>query len=383
MPIEIRMPQPAPDIDEADLIDWLVEPGAEIALGEPIVEIETDKSTLEVEAPAAGILCEITVASGSLGVPVGTVLGLIEARAEDSVPESEPRPPAAPALPATPPSATRPATNRAESSTGGSLPLPDSPGSGASAPPVPRSTALARRLAERAGIEIDRMRGSGSHGRVTRADIERKTPPPGTGPLEPYLRLEADCQASALLRILASIEENSGGTRIPLEVVILRATALGLRNAPEIAQASGAEAGAPRDASVDIALLNAGTPGEGRRIREANRKGLAALSAELEAPDPEPETTGDSESDAAEFVVIHLDIPGVNRHWPVPRPGAHVTVGSAPPRRQPVAQGESVGVGDVLTLTLCADPSKIEAAAAARLLVGIRRFIERPLEMAL
>jgi pyruvate dehydrogenase E2 component (dihydrolipoamide acetyltransferase) len=383
MPIEIRMPQPAPDIDEVDLIDWLVEPGAEVALGEPIVEIETDKSTLEVEAPAAGILSEITVASGSLGVPVGAVIGLIEARAEESVPGSEPRPAAEPARPATPPPAAGPTTNPSESATVGAVPSPDSSDSGASAPPASRSTALARRLAERAGIEIDRVRGSGSHGRVTRADIEQKIPAPGAGPLEPYLRLEADCQASALLRILASIEENSGGTRIPLEAVILRAAALALRNAPEIAQASGGEVAASGDPPVDIALLNAGTPGDGRQIREADRKGLAILAAELEALDPEPETTDGSESDTSEFAVIHLDIPGVNRHWPVPRPGARVTVGTAPPRRQPVAQGESVGVGDVLTLTLCADTREIEAAAAARLLAAIRRFIEQPLEMAL
>jgi pyruvate dehydrogenase E2 component (dihydrolipoamide acetyltransferase) len=129
--------------------------------------------------------------------------------------------------------------------------------------------------------------------------------------------------------------------------------------------------------------LNAGKPGDGRQIRKADRKGLATLSAEWEALDPEPETTGGSESDTSGFDVIHLDIPGVNRHWPVPRRGARVTVGTAPPRRQPVAQGESVGVGDVLTLTLCADTREIEAAAAARLLAAIRRFIEHPLEMAL
>ena len=83
MPIEIRMPRPAPEIEEADLIAWLVEPGAEIALGDPILEIETEKSTLEIESPCAGQLQEILVPPGSLSVPVGTLLGLAASKRTD------------------------------------------------------------------------------------------------------------------------------------------------------------------------------------------------------------------------------------------------------------------------------------------------------------
>jgi len=374
MHVEIRMPQPAPDVDAVDLIDWLVELGAEIALGEPIIEIETEKSTLEVEAPATGILSEISVASGSLGVPVGTVLGQIEAREQDSAPGSDPNPSAEPHPVPTPP----PVSPNPSPAASPAPPL----GSDASAPPVPPSTALARRLAERAGIEIGGVRGSGSHGRVTRADIERKIPAPTTDALETHLRLEADCQASALLGILADIEKNSGGTQIPLEVVILRATALALRNAPESSEVSEAEA--LSRASVDIALFKAETPGYGRQVREVDRKGLAALSAELEAPFAgSAEASDGSDPKTSEFVVVHIDTPGVNRHWPIPLPGAHVTVGTTAPRREPVVRAESVGVGDVLTLTLSADPNEVEAAEASRLLAAIRRFIEHPLEMAL
>ena len=387
MHVEIRMPQPAPDVDAVDLIDWLVDPGAEIALGEPIIEIETEKSTLEVEAPAAGILSEIAVASGSLGVPVGTVLGRIEAREQDSVPGSEaphPDPTPLPVVPDTAPLPVVPDTAPLPVAPGPS-PAPStapSPGSDASAPPVPPSTALARRLAERAGIEIGGVRGSGSHGRVTRADIERKISAPTPDALETHLRLEADCQASALLGILSGIEKNSGGTQIPLEAVILRATALALRNAPESTEVSEAEA--LSRASVEIALFKAETPRNGRRVRDVDRKGLAALSAELEAPFSEAAEASDgSDPETSEFVVVHIDTPGVNRHWPIPPPGTHVTVGTTAPRREPVVRAESVGVGDVLTLTLSADPSEIEAAEAGRLLAAIRRFIEHPLEMAL
>jgi pyruvate/2-oxoglutarate dehydrogenase complex dihydrolipoamide acyltransferase (E2) component len=90
MPIEIRMPRPAPEIEEADLIAWLVEPGAEIALGDPILEIETEKSTLEIESPCAGQLQEILVPPGSLSVPVGTLLGLIEPSETDTERPADP-----------------------------------------------------------------------------------------------------------------------------------------------------------------------------------------------------------------------------------------------------------------------------------------------------
>ena len=82
--IEIRMPAPAPDIEEVDVIAWLIEPGARVERGDPILEVETEKSTLEVEAPASGTLAEIVVPGGASGIAVGALLGRIEATASET-----------------------------------------------------------------------------------------------------------------------------------------------------------------------------------------------------------------------------------------------------------------------------------------------------------
>ena len=76
MTIEIRVPTLGESVTEATVARWLKQPGEAIARDEPIVELETDKVTLEVPAPAAGTLDEIRAGEGS-NVPVGAVLGII------------------------------------------------------------------------------------------------------------------------------------------------------------------------------------------------------------------------------------------------------------------------------------------------------------------
>src|SRR6476659_3060697 len=76
MTIEIRVPTLGESVTEATVARWLKQPGETIARDEPLVELETDKVTLEVPAPAAGTLGEIRAVEGT-NVPVGAVLGII------------------------------------------------------------------------------------------------------------------------------------------------------------------------------------------------------------------------------------------------------------------------------------------------------------------
>ena len=71
MIVEIRMPEVAADMTEADVVGWLAAEGDPITQGDILFEIETDKSTVEVEAPATGVLTEIRVPAGQAGVAVG------------------------------------------------------------------------------------------------------------------------------------------------------------------------------------------------------------------------------------------------------------------------------------------------------------------------
>src|SRR5437764_1745393 len=103
MTIEIRVPTLGESVTEATVARWLKQPGETIARDEPVVELETDKVTLEVPAPAAGTLGEIRAGEGT-NVPVGAVLGIIAdgaagrarpsaAAAATSAPHPRPPPP--------------------------------------------------------------------------------------------------------------------------------------------------------------------------------------------------------------------------------------------------------------------------------------------------
>jgi 2-oxoglutarate dehydrogenase E2 component (dihydrolipoamide succinyltransferase) len=91
MAAEIKVPSLGESVTEATVAKWLKRPGEAVAIDEPIAELETDKITLEVYAPAAGTLAEILADEGA-NVPVGAVLGRIAAGAAAAI---SPHPPIA------------------------------------------------------------------------------------------------------------------------------------------------------------------------------------------------------------------------------------------------------------------------------------------------
>ncbi|MBW2272478.1 MAG: 2-oxo acid dehydrogenase subunit E2 [Deltaproteobacteria bacterium] len=177
MAIEIRMPEVAADMTEADLVTWLVKPGDRVAEGELIAEIETDKSTVEFESPAAGIVAEILIPAGTAGVRVGEVLAILSEG-------NEPRP--SPGAPAPEPEPSEPVhsepvrselalSEKAEAPGGGAIEAVETPRAApqADASPTP-ATALARRLASQGGVDLATIEGTGVGGRVVKADVEAK-----------------------------------------------------------------------------------------------------------------------------------------------------------------------------------------------------------------
>src|SRR3954451_20020181 len=93
MTVEIRVPTLGESVTEATVARWLKQPGERVERDEPVVELETDKVTLEVPAPAAGLIGEIRAAEGS-NVPVGAVLATIADGAASASPHPSPPPPA-------------------------------------------------------------------------------------------------------------------------------------------------------------------------------------------------------------------------------------------------------------------------------------------------
>ncbi len=77
MPTPIKLPNLGAEASEATIESWLVAVGDMVAAGDPVVAIETEKATVEIESPVSGTLVEITVAAGGVA-PVGGTLGLVE-----------------------------------------------------------------------------------------------------------------------------------------------------------------------------------------------------------------------------------------------------------------------------------------------------------------
>src|SRR5215813_15263817 len=103
---EIRVPTLGESVTEATIGRWFKQPGEKVAVDEPVVELETDKVTIEVPAPAAGVLADIAAKDGST-VAVGALLGRIEEGAGTK--GGKPAEPAKAKAPAQPPAASQPA----------------------------------------------------------------------------------------------------------------------------------------------------------------------------------------------------------------------------------------------------------------------------------
>src|SRR5258708_4139890 len=148
MATEIKVPALGESVTEATVAKWLKKLGEPVAVDDPVVELETDKVTLEVNATAAGVLSEIRVPEGA-NVNVGGVLGTI-----DGAGKAAPAPAAAP-KPTAKPAAAAPA------------PKPEP----VATPALERSGPAARKLAAESGIAPEQIPATGKDGRVTKADV--------------------------------------------------------------------------------------------------------------------------------------------------------------------------------------------------------------------
>ena len=166
--IEIRLPRLADSVTTVKFGAWLKQDGERVEAGEPVAEVETDKTTVELEAPAAGVLCDLRVGPGADGLEVGAVLGRIASTRGE--PEG--------AAPITPPAgATVEPGDEALGAPG------EAPAAPPDAPPVrndsgatgeaPAATPLARRMVAAAGLDLSAVRAAGPDGRIRKADVDR------------------------------------------------------------------------------------------------------------------------------------------------------------------------------------------------------------------
>jgi pyruvate dehydrogenase E2 component (dihydrolipoamide acetyltransferase) len=141
---EFKLPDLGEGLTEGEIARWLVEEGQEIAEDAPLVEIATDKTTVEIPSPAGGKVSQILVAEGEV-VPVGTVLVVIGGKGAAAEPRGEERLRAQVAPPQQP--AARPSGEKV------------------------RATPLIRKVAAELGVDLAAVTGTGPQGRITEDDV--------------------------------------------------------------------------------------------------------------------------------------------------------------------------------------------------------------------
>jgi pyruvate/2-oxoglutarate dehydrogenase complex dihydrolipoamide acyltransferase (E2) component len=197
MAYEFKLPDLGEGLTEGEIARWLVQEGQEIAEDDPLVEIQTDKTTVEIPSPAAGVVSKILVEEGAV-VPVGTVLVVIG-------------------------------------------------GDGAVEAPAPaekaRATPLVRRLAQELGVDLDALTGTGPQGRITEEDVRAAAggAAPAEGRREPIRgvrRLMAENMTRSHRDIPAvTWVEECDFTEVDLDrlvPLVLKACAEALREYPEV-----------------------------------------------------------------------------------------------------------------------------------------------------
>lgn len=161
MATELKVPTLGMDMEEATIVRWLVEEGAEVKKGDPVLEIDTDKTSFEIEAPADGAIQAIRGEEGDI-LPVGATLAYVTAPGEE-IPEEE-----APAK-ETEPQRTEDAAGarRRETSEDQAGPASADSEDGRKL----RASPAARRAAAEMGVPIESVSGSGPYGRVYLSDV--------------------------------------------------------------------------------------------------------------------------------------------------------------------------------------------------------------------
>jgi pyruvate dehydrogenase E2 component (dihydrolipoamide acetyltransferase) len=204
MAYELKLPDLGEGLTEGEVARWLVSEGQEVAEDDPLVEIQTDKTTVEIPSPAAGTVTRILVGEGKV-VPVGTVLVVIGGEPDGDQPRAEQPAPASEAK--------------------------------------VRATPLVRRVASELGVDLAGVEGTGPQGRITEDDVRRAADggAPAEGRREPLrgvrrLIVEHMTRAHREVPSVTWVEECDFG-RVSLDLLVptvLKACALSLREFPEL-----------------------------------------------------------------------------------------------------------------------------------------------------
>ena len=394
MPIEVILPKVDMDMASGTISRWLVKDDDRVTKGATIFEIETDKSTMEVEAPGDGTIGQISAEVGAV-VPVGVAVAFIFGEGEDA---SGIRLPAG-APTAKTQDAPKPRTVAIMPATNG-----DSS--------KPRATPLARRIAGEHGLDLAALAGSGPRGRIRAEDVqqhlkapapEAKAPPDADADLipidamrrtiaerlvfskttAPHFYLGASCDVEKLLKVRQEINAVEGLPKLSVNDFVVKALALALRQVPE-ANASWSDAGIRRHRSVDVSVAVAVEGGLFTPVvRAVETKSLGQIAAEIKelAARAKERKLQPSDYAGGTTTVSNLGMYGVESFAAIINPPQATILAVGAAVRQPVVVGEEIRIGTRMECTLSCDHRVVDGTVGAQLLAAFRSLIEQPLRL--
>ena len=424
MAIEILMPALSPTMEEGTLAKWLVKEGDTVKSGQVMAEIETDKATMEFEAVDEGVIGKILVAEGTAGVKVNTAIAVLleDGESADTAPAK-----AVPAAVAAPVAAAAPVAPVAVAVAA----APKAAGARVFASP------LARRIAAEKGLDLGKIQGSGPHGRIVRSDVEGakavpvgEAPAPVATPLKaamptsmsaetvmkiyadraytevaldgmrrtiaarlteakqtiPHFYLRRSVRLDALMTFREQLNKGleSRGVKLSVNDFIIKACALALQAVPD---ANAVWAGdrilklKPSDVAVAVAVEGGlFTP----VLRDADKKTLSQLSAEMKdlAARAKTKKLAPHEYQGGSFAISNLGMMGIENFDAVINPphGAILAVGAGI-KTPVVLKDGTIGVANVMSMTLSVDHRVIDGVLAAEFLKVVVELLENPIAM--
>ena len=442
MATEIILPKLGQTMEDGSIIEWFKQEGDPVKRGEALFTVESDKATLEVEAPGRGFLRKVLVPAGQL-VPVLTVVALMTRTADESledyaletstetlVPEPTALEPEAVKIETKPPAGRIFSSPRArklarEKNIDLALVTGTGPGGRIAESDVsayfksrPKATPVARRAAEALGVDIAAVSDQVSGGRVTKADVEAAAQPavaPPTAPVAPAeetavdstpltglrriiaermatsvhttarvtLATEADATALVEARegLKATVTEGWGfapGYNDLLAIMAARA----LREFPYM----NARLSADGQTIERVPVINLGIAVDTERgllvpvIRNADQKGLRALGTEFRTL-MERARSGKSMPDdlsGGTFTITNLGVYEIDAFTPIINLPEAAILGVGRIQPKPVARNGEVVVRQMCSLSLAFDHRLVDGVPAARFLQGIKRLVENP-----
>ena len=402
MATKVELPQMSDTMTEGSVLVWLKAEGDEVRAGDPIAEIETDKATMELEAPEDGVLLKHLVEVGAT-VPCGTVLAVV-GKPGEPLPDLE-----------------MPVSSGGELSATPSREVADEEPLADERSPEARqrlkSSPVARKLATNAGLDLKTVPGTGPGGRIVRRDVEaalagqKETPPEPltTAPAGEFLpvsrvrekmierlvathrnvptfsltrRLRMDA-AHAFREALRVTEAFSGG--IGYTEILVKAVAMAMKHVPRL-NARYTEKGIRALEEVNVGIAVGLEEGiivpvirrcQARSLREI-RDEFLRITAQAKDGSLLADDLGNST-----FTISNLGMYGVEEFTAILNApdAAILAVGAIAP--QPIVQDGEVTVAEMMSVTLTVDHRVADGVLAARWLEAFAKFMENPISLVL